>query len=77
MAQDHLRKDSLTYNCSTNESPFIDFPCDSLYKIRGLKNVTCNNYTVFRFEDMRPIIECEIKKLREEGLLSKDIKIIY
>jgi hypothetical protein len=33
-------------------------PCDSLYKIKGLKNVDCDNYVVARYEDVAAYAEC-------------------
>lgn len=48
------------------------YPCDSLYKIKGLKNVTCDNYAVVRFSDVTPFIGYANQKLhwsniRKEG----------
>lgn len=53
IAQNYLIKDS-----SVNAHSSIrleEFPCDSLYKIKGLKNVKCGDYIVITAEDFRRV----------------------
>ena len=76
VAQDHNKKESPAGNKSDCVIKFQGFPCDSLYKIKGLKNVTCNNYAVFRYEDIKANADCFIAKMQAEGKLDKNVNYI-
>lgn len=52
------------------------YPCDSLYKIKGLKNVQCGNYAVLRHDDMAAFTECITQKLNESRLTKKEQEIL-
>ena len=54
MAQNYLKKDSSAVTCNYGVQ-LEEFPCDSLYKIKSLKNVKCGDYAVVTLQDIRRV----------------------
>jgi len=47
------------------------FPCDSLSKIKNLKNVTCDNYVVIRYADVKEYSVSLVGELERNARLEK------
>ena len=57
IAQDVYSKDSSTVVVDNRVLLLEGFPCDSLYKIKGLRNVTCDNYGCFTHADYLRVMD--------------------
>ena len=66
LAQNAHKSDSTAKEGMIYDFKFEGYPCDSLYNIKGLKNVTCDNYVCITHQDIIRLTAYVAKKINKK-----------